>query len=31
MVSYGNDWLNDYLIIYIENDIFQSIDNEKIL
>jgi hypothetical protein len=31
MVSYGNDWLNDYLIIYIENDTFQSIDNEKIL
>jgi hypothetical protein len=31
MVSYGNDWLNDYLIIYIENDIFQSIDNEKTL
>jgi len=31
MVNYGNDWLNDYLIIYIENDIFQSIDNEKIL
>jgi len=26
-----DDWLNDYLITYIEKKIFGSVDNEKIL
>ena len=27
----GDDWLNDSLVIYIENEIFDFIDNELIL
>ncbi|XP_057769458.1 uncharacterized protein LOC130989445 [Salvia miltiorrhiza] len=26
-----DEWMNDSLIVYIENDIFSTIDNEKIL
>ena len=27
----GDEWLNDCLVTYIEIDIFDSIDNEKII
>ena len=27
----GDEWLNDSLVVYIENEIFDSIDNELIL
>ena len=27
----GDEWLNDSLVVYIENEIFVSIDNELIL
>ena len=27
----GNEWLNDSLVLYIESEIFDSIDNELIL
>ena len=27
----GDQWMNDYLITYIENDVFASIDNEAIM
>jgi hAT family C-terminal dimerisation region len=26
-----DQWLNDYLITYIERDLFKSVDNEKIM
>lgn len=26
-----DDWMNDCLIIYIEKDVFNSVDNEKII
>lgn len=26
-----HDWMNDYLITYIEKDVFYTIDNEKII
>jgi hypothetical protein len=27
----GDQWMNEYLIIYIENDIFKTISNEEIM
>ena len=27
----GDDWLNDCLVTYIKKNIFESVDNEKIL
>ena len=27
----GDEWLNDSLVVYIEKEIFDSIDNELIL
>ena len=27
----GDEWMNDCLVVYIEKEIFQSIDNERIL
>jgi hypothetical protein len=27
----GDQWMNDYLVTYIENDIFKTISNEKIM
>ena len=27
----GDEWMNDNLIVYIENDIFDKVDNEAIM
>ena len=27
----GDDWLNDYMVTYIEKDVLDSIDTEKII
>ena len=27
----GDEWMNDNLIVYIEKDVFNSIDNESII
>jgi len=27
----GGQWMNDYLVTYIEKDIFKTISNEKIM
>lgn len=27
----GDDWLNDYLVTYIERDILVNVENEKII
>lgn len=27
----GDEWLNDYLLIYIESEIFELIDNDVII
>lgn len=30
-VCVGDDWMNDFLITYIEKDVFNNINNEKII
>jgi hAT family C-terminal dimerisation region len=27
----GDQWLNDYLVTYIERDLFKNVDNERIM